>query len=75
MSKDVSLAIDSCPQCIRFNRAHAPEHPARSLSIPTIFHRVAMDLTLGLPITERGNNGILVSHIRVFVEIPCGLSH
>jgi hypothetical protein len=60
MSKDVSLAIDSCPQCIRFNRAHAPEHPARSLSIPTIFHRVAMDLTLGLPITERGHNGILV---------------
>ena len=60
MSHDVAVAVQSCPSCTRFDRVIAPEHPARSLEVPGVFHRVAMDLVLGLPVTERGHNGILV---------------
>ena len=59
ISEDVAAYISTCAACVTRLPSPAVHHPAIALPIPGIFHRVAMDLTLGLPLTERGNIGIL----------------
>ena len=60
MQRDVELVVFACSQCNRFAPQSVFEHPARSLDIPGVFHRIGMDLVLGLPTTARGNLGVLV---------------
>ena len=60
IATDVHLALAACAVCSRLRASPASEHPARSLEIPGLGHRVAMDLTLGLPVTSRGHLGVLV---------------
>lgn len=57
---DVHLVISACSQCLEMRTISSPEHPARALSVPSLFHRIGMDLVTGLPLTERGNAGVLV---------------
>ena len=60
IARDVELVVLSCGICARFAPQRVHEHPARALDIPSLFHRVGMDLVLGLPLTVRGNVGVLV---------------
>ena len=60
IQEDVAHFISTCAACITRLPTGPVHHPAVALPIPGIFHRVAMDLTLGLPVTARGNVGILV---------------
>ena len=60
ISEDTAAFIATCAACITRLPTPPVHHPAIALPIPGTFHRVAMDLTLGLPITKRGNIGVLV---------------
>ena len=60
MTADTARYIATCPACITRLPTAPVHHPAVALPIPGVCHRVAMDLTLGLPLTVRGNCGVLV---------------
>ena len=60
MLQAVEQFVKSCAMCLQYQLRPAPQHNARSLNIPGLFHRVSMDLVLGLPTTEEGYKGILV---------------
>ena len=60
LGEDVSQVIGTCAPCGLRLPSAAVHHPAIALEIPGIHHRIAMDLLLGLPVTSRGNLGILV---------------
>ena len=59
ISEDVASFIATCAACVTRLPTPSVHYPAIALPIPGTFHRVAMDLTLGLPVTERGNIGVL----------------
>ena len=46
---DVERAVRSCGSCLQFRSAPIPHHPARSYTVPALFHRCSMDLMIGLP--------------------------
>ena len=73
MAADVAKCVASCAVCLQYRPSPPPEHPARALQIPALFHRVAMDLVLGMPVTPEGFIGVLV--ISIPDEIPRGVSH
>ena len=56
---DVDRAVRSCGTCLQFRSSPAPHHPARAYQVPGLFHRVAMDLMVGLPEVD-GYTNILV---------------
>ena len=58
--QDVEKFVRTCAACVTRLPSPLVQHPARALSIPGCFHRVALDLALGFPTTSRGHIGILV---------------
>jgi len=59
IQEDVARCIATCAACITRLPTAPIHHPAIALPIPGIFHRVSMDLALGLPRTSRGHVGVL----------------
>ena len=59
IQEDVARCIATCAACITRLPTAPIHHPAVALPIPGIFHRVSMDLALGLPKTSRGSVGVL----------------
>ena len=60
MWKDVEFFIKNCLVCIRHQKTNVLEHPALALPIRDINDRVQADLVFGLPLTKRGNKGIIL---------------
>ena len=60
MAVETDQYIGACAPCLQFSKLPPHQHPAQALPVVGMFHRVAMDLVLGLPVTDEGFNGILV---------------